>query len=99
MIPKSQSICDHKTASHWFDQDAVDGSRRGIRVNAILPGAINTPMLWENPNIKMGIEVLNKEDIGKPEDIAAAILYLASDESSFIQGANLLVDGGRLARL
>jgi NAD(P)-dependent dehydrogenase (short-subunit alcohol dehydrogenase family) len=78
---------------------AIEGKPKGIRVNAILPGAIDTPMLWNNPNVKAGIEVINKEDVGKPEDIADAILYLSSDKAGFIQGAALKVDGGRLARL
>lgn len=78
---------------------AIEGKPKGIRVNAVLPGAIDTPMLWNNPNIKSGVEKINKEDVGKPEDIAAAIVYLASDDAHFIQGAMLRVDGGRLDRL
>ena len=56
---------------------ALEGKPKGIRVNAILPGAIDTPMLWENPNIKSGAETIDPADVGKPEDIAAAIAYLA----------------------
>ncbi len=78
---------------------ALEGKPKGIRVNAILPGAIDTPMLWNNPNVKAGIEVINKEDVGKPEDIANTILYLSSENASFIQGASVKVDGGRSARL
>ncbi|HYX37183.1 MAG: SDR family oxidoreductase [Pseudobdellovibrionaceae bacterium] len=78
---------------------ALEGKALGIRVNAILPGAIDTPMLWENPNIKAGLETIQTGDVGQPEDVAAAIAYLASDDSKFIQGASLHVDGGRLAAL
>jgi len=78
---------------------AIEGKPKGIRVNAILPGAIDTPMLWDNPNVKSGVEKINKDDVGKPEDIANAIAYLSSDEACFIQGAMLRVDGGRLDRL
>ncbi len=78
---------------------AIEGEPKGIRVNAVLPGAVNTPMLWENPNIKAGLEVINKADVGEPEDIAAAIAYLASSDSKFVQGESLRIDGGRLARL
>ncbi len=78
---------------------AIEGKPKGIRVNAILPGAIDTPMLWDNPNVKSGIEKINKDDVGKPEDIANAIAYLSSDEACFIQGAMLRVDGGRLDHL
>ncbi len=78
---------------------AIEGKARGIRVNAVLPGAIETPMLRENPNIKSGLETLNPADVGKPEDIAAAIAYLASDDAAFVWGASLRADGGRLDRL
>jgi meso-butanediol dehydrogenase/(S,S)-butanediol dehydrogenase/diacetyl reductase len=78
---------------------ALEGKPKNIRVNAILPGAIDTPMLWENPNVKSGVEVIDPASVGKPEDIAEAIAYLASDEATFVQGASLRVDGGRLDRL
>lgn len=78
---------------------ALEGQPKGIRVNAILPGAIDTPMLWQNPNVKSGVEKINPTDIGRPEDIAATIAYLASPDAAFVQGAILAVDGGRLTRL
>ena len=78
---------------------SLEGKPKGIRVNAVLPGAIDTPMLWENPNIKSGVEKLNPADVGKAEDIAATIAYLASDDAAFVQGAELRVDGGRLDQL
>lgn len=78
---------------------AIEGKAKGIRVNVVLPGAVDTPMLWENPNIKSGLEQVNQADVGRPEDIAAAIAYLASDDAAFIQGSALRVDGGRLNRL
>lgn len=78
---------------------AIEGKAQGLRANAILPGAIDTPMLWTNPNLKSGAETLDKADVGKPEDIAAAAVFLASDDAAFITGAALAVDGGRLAKL
>jgi NAD(P)-dependent dehydrogenase (short-subunit alcohol dehydrogenase family) len=78
---------------------AIEGKEKGIRVNAILPGAIDTPMLWENPNIKAGLEQVSKDSVGKPEDIADVVAFLASDEAAFVQGAMVEVDGGRLNRL
>lgn len=78
---------------------AIEGKPKGIRTNAILPGAVDTPMLWDNPNVKSGAEKINPADIGKPEDLAAAIAYLASDDAAFVQGAMLRVDGGRLDAL
>lgn len=78
---------------------ALEGKLKRIRVNAILPGAVDSPMLWENPNIKSGAEKIDRADVGKPEEVAAAIAFLASDEASFVDGAAMRVDGGRLARL
>ncbi len=78
---------------------AMEGKPRGIRANAVLPGAIETPMLRENPNVKSGAEVIEAADVGRPDDVAAAIAYLASDDAAFVTGAELRVDGGRLARL
>lgn len=78
---------------------SIEGRDRKIRANAILPGAIDTPMLWENPNLKSGAETLDKRDVGSPVNIAAAAAFLASDDAAFITGASLAVDGGRLAKL
>lgn len=78
---------------------SIEGRGRGIRANAVLPGAIDTPMLWENPNIKSGAETIDRQDIGQPDDIAAAVAFVASADAKFITGATLVVDGGRLAKL
>jgi meso-butanediol dehydrogenase/(S,S)-butanediol dehydrogenase/diacetyl reductase len=78
---------------------ALEGKPKGIRVNAVLPGAVDTPMLWDNPQVKSGVEKIVTADVGKPEDIAAAVAFLASSDANFIQGASLLVDGGRLCQL
>jgi len=78
---------------------ALEGKPKGIRVNAVLPGAIDTPMLWDNPNVRSGIEIIDKNEVGQPDDVAEVVAFLASDNASFVQGASLLVDGGRLARL
>jgi meso-butanediol dehydrogenase/(S,S)-butanediol dehydrogenase/diacetyl reductase len=78
---------------------AIEGKPKGLRINAVLPGAIDTPMLWDNPNVKSGVEKINPADVGKPEDVAATIAYLASDDAAFVQGAEVRVDGGRLDNL
>src|SRR4051794_30543160 len=78
---------------------ALEGKPKGIRVNAVLPGAVDTPMLWDNPNVKAGLEKVQKSDVARPGEIAAAIAFLASDEASFVQGASINVDGGRLVTL
>ncbi|HYF09190.1 MAG TPA: SDR family oxidoreductase, partial [Acetobacteraceae bacterium] len=78
---------------------AIEGRGKGIRCNVVVPGAIDTPMLWDNPNIKSGVETIDPADVGKPEDIAAAVAFLAAPEARFVTGAELAVDGGRLAKL
>jgi glucose 1-dehydrogenase len=66
-----------------------------VRVNCVAPGAVDTPMLWSNPNIQSGAERI-EGNIGKPEDIADAVSFIASDEANYINGSSLHVDGGRL---
>lgn len=66
-----------------------------VRANCVAPGAVDTPMLWSNPNVKSGVEKIEGK-IGKPEDIAAAVCFMASDEARYINGSSLHVDGGRL---
>ena len=78
---------------------SIEGKPKGLRTNAVLPGAIDTPMLWENPNVKSGEEKIDRADVGKPEDVAALVAYLASDDAAFVQGAQVRVDGGRLDHL
>jgi NAD(P)-dependent dehydrogenase (short-subunit alcohol dehydrogenase family) len=74
---------------------AIEMESRKIRVNSVAPGAVDTPMLWNNPNVKSGAEKIEGA-IGKPEDLAAAICFIASDEARFVNGTTLVVDGGRL---
>jgi len=78
---------------------AIEGRAKGVRANAILPGAINTLMLWDSPNIASGAEVLAPGDVGEPDDVAGPVLFLASDDARFVNGVALEVDGGRLAKL
>lgn len=84
-------------------QMQADYAVHGIRVNALLPGTIHTPFVdrylrdsYDDP--VAGLEVLKKRqltgDLGRPEDVAMAALYLASDESSFVLGSGMFVDGG-----
>ncbi|TGE03467.1 SDR family NAD(P)-dependent oxidoreductase [Hymenobacter fodinae] len=69
-----------------------------VRTNCVAPGAVDTPMLWNNPNVKSGKEKVEGE-VGHPADIAGAICYLASADAHYINGTTLVVDGGRLSIL
>ena len=73
---------------------------RGIRVNGVAPGLVRTEMaqaLWQGEYGAFEESVLPLRRLGEPEDIAAAILYLLSDDSSWTTGTVLIADGGRLA--
>jgi NAD(P)-dependent dehydrogenase (short-subunit alcohol dehydrogenase family) len=82
-------------------QLAVEGREFGIRANSLSPGVILTtqtvPLLkdkaWADPMLSK--VMLGR--LGNPEEIAAAALFLASDESSYVTGTNLVVDGGMTA--
>ena len=78
---------------------SLELDRKQTRINAVAPGAVDTPMLWSNPNVKDGTEKIDKATVGTPEELAAAIAFMASHEASFVHGTTLVVDGGRLAQL
>lgn len=79
---------------------AVDCSGYNINVNAVAPGMVLTGltknMLGDEDQVVYFLEKIPKRRIGTPEDIAAAILFLSSDEASYIHGATLHVDGGMI---
>jgi NAD(P)-dependent dehydrogenase (short-subunit alcohol dehydrogenase family) len=81
---------------------AVQYAKEGIRVNAVFPGYVETPMTrdWHaRPDIRQdrtAQTLLGR--LGQPEDIAWGILYLASDESAYVTGSELVIDGGVTAR-
>jgi NAD(P)-dependent dehydrogenase (short-subunit alcohol dehydrogenase family) len=84
---------------------AIDHGRQGIRVNCICPGDVDTPMLLEDAKLRgmaWSDYLANASDrpmgrVGTSEEIAKAALFLASDDSSFMTGAVLVVDGGGVA--
>lgn len=78
---------------------ALEGRARDIRCNAVLPGAVETPMLRSNPEVQSGVEHIDPQELLQPDDIAAAVAFLASDDARHVQGATLVVDGGRLSEL
>jgi NAD(P)-dependent dehydrogenase (short-subunit alcohol dehydrogenase family) len=84
---------------------AVELAEHGIRVNAVAPGTINTERVQRLPDEPGGPEYLEAivaqhpmGRLGRPDEVAAAIMFLAGDDASFITGVVLPVDGGFLAR-
>lgn len=102
-VPERPGYCSSKGAILQLTRVmAIDHARDNIRVNSISPGAIDTPRSASQP----GAPRLTKEQrgrsyltgrIGRTDEIAAGALYLASDDSTFVTGADLLIDGGFLA--
>jgi NAD(P)-dependent dehydrogenase (short-subunit alcohol dehydrogenase family) len=85
---------------------ALDYAKYNIRVNCVNPAIIDTPMLEREvakaknrrEYLKMSSDIQPIGRIGLPEEVAQAVLFLASDESSFVTGAALSVDGGTTAQ-
>src|SRR5262249_14687884 len=81
---------------------ALDHAKDGVRINCICPGRVETPgitaRLKEYPDPKAAYEAMAATQamgrMGRPEEIAAAALYLASDEASFVTGSAFAIDGG-----
>lgn len=77
----------------------TDYAAKGIRINAVCPGYIDTPLIKGRTEAitqhLVGLHPMGR--LGKPEEVAKAVLFLASDDASFITGTSLLVDGGYTA--
>ena len=80
---------------------ALRWAEAGIRVNCVCPGVIETPMtdvISQNPEIKKTMESMTPmKRLGQPEEIASAIVWLCSDQASFVTGHPLVIDGGATA--
>lgn len=78
---------------------AAEGAPHGVRVNVVIPAVVETPatagMLADEASRKNTEKLIPMGRVGQPEELANAILFLASDEASYITGASLPVDGGR----
>jgi NAD(P)-dependent dehydrogenase (short-subunit alcohol dehydrogenase family) len=75
---------------------ALDYAKSNIRVNAILPGNIETPMMdrFTGGDIQKAIDLEPVGRLGKPEEIAEAVLWMSADLGAFVTGASISVDGG-----
>lgn len=78
--------------------DAIDYSRDNIRINCVCPGIIETPMTSRTEEIRervsLSVPIAPMNRMGKPQEIANAVLFLCSGQASFVQGHALIVDGG-----
>ena len=81
---------------------AIQYAKEGIRCNSVHPGPIDTEMIRDTLNdparLEQRMQRLPMGRVGTPEDIAYGVLYLASDESSFVTGSELVIDGGTTAQ-
>ncbi|MCP4626171.1 MAG: SDR family oxidoreductase [bacterium] len=79
---------------------AIVYAKHKIRANTIHPGAVDTPMQkeWDDATRKAIAEWVPLGRVGKPEDIANCALFLASDESAYVTGAEIVVDGGIMVK-
>jgi NAD(P)-dependent dehydrogenase (short-subunit alcohol dehydrogenase family) len=105
MLSDAAAYCVSKAAVLALTRVAAKaGGKHRVRVNAVLPGAIDTPMLWgnlrEGQDPQALIDMLVKQHpigrIGVPGDVAQAVAFLCDPANSFITGALLAVDGGQL---
>ena len=101
--PATAAYGASKAAVKLFTKStAIQNAKLGVRANSVHPGPINAPMMQEIIDIP-DKHVENKARVpmgrfGEPEEVANAILFLASDESSFVTGSELVVDGGITAQ-
>jgi len=104
-VPEAAAYCVSKSAVLALTRLAAKaGGRHGVRVNAVLPGAIDTPMLWRN--VREGespaafVQALTRVHpigrIGTTADVAAAVAFLLDPANDFMTGAGLSVDGGQV---
>jgi len=102
--PRSSAYTASKGAVRLFTKaTAVQYAQEGIRANSIHPGPIDTSMIqqvWhgEEQTREAALARTPLGRIGTPEDIAYGVLFLASDESSFMTGSELVIDGGSTAQ-
>ena len=101
--PGNAAYDSSKAAVHLFTKTtAIQYAKEGIRVNSVHPGSVDTPMTagrLADPALQR--EMAERNPVGRtglPDEIAYGVLFLASDESSFMTGSGLVIDGGYIAQ-
>ena len=88
-----------KAGMHGFTKAlALEVARKGVTVNTISPGYIGTKMVTEIPKEVLETKIIPQipmARLGKPEEVAGLVAYLASDEAAFVTGANIAINGGQ----
>jgi NAD(P)-dependent dehydrogenase (short-subunit alcohol dehydrogenase family) len=102
-IGRSAGYTASKGAVRLFTKaTAIQHAKENIRCNSVHPGPVNTPFIQElldNPDrLQERVSRVPLGKIGTPDDIAYGVLYLASDEASFVTGSELVIDGGTTAQ-
>ncbi|KAJ3545590.1 hypothetical protein NM208_g2445 [Fusarium decemcellulare] len=97
--PEAAAYCASKAAIiHMTRSDAIDYSKDNIRINCVCPGVIESPMTTGTKEVterlRPAIEIAPMRRMGRPDEVANAVLFLCSSQASFIQGHALVVDGG-----
>jgi glucose 1-dehydrogenase len=100
-FPHFSTYCASKGGVKMLTRDlSIELAPLGITINSIAPGAIETPinssLLHDPAKLKALLQNIPLQRLGEPSDVASVALFLASDESSYITGTTIFVDGGLL---
>ena len=102
-VPYLSPYCSSKHGVLGLTKTAAREYRNaGLRINAICPGVVDTPMIRTSAEERPAVNMQARENtggfVGQPEQIAAAAVWLCSDEASFVNGESMVVDGGTITR-